>query len=484
MSMLKDKKNLFIFIAIVVVLIGGLITFILLKDSEKNEGGDNKPNEQIVIPEAPAENTESLVQDLEKVEAVALTNNVIELPKNTEIKNGAKVAVWVYSTPKFLGYFEVVEENGAKVIKGLEKAMKDLDIESGEHNIAIVTEEGESVGYIDVYIEENKIFEDEEAAIVSKYTTEEVKEEVEVKFKTETKKDANKKSGSKEVVQAGVNGLKEITYKITYDENGKEIKKEKINEKTIKEVVNEIVVVGSADFNTNSSKITDEFIGFMCLEDQTMDYEGQLGCNDFIELSQFKAIVIDKTTNYVVTVNESNVKPFKITKSGSLYKGKYNGKTYYFDPKGKTYAKGTYAIVETARGLEYGEVSMTNAMVKETDTVPPIRPVIRAASPADVKHQEDNKLKEYEAFKMHSTLLIIQSFSSISHPRDVLTSEILLRISPRYSAQGSSFARSVSEMRQNLWADLVCAADLFVVRSSFRISGRYRSKWQRNRISL
>ena len=53
-------------------------------------------------------------------------------------------------------------------------------------------------------------------------------------------------------------------------------------------------------------------------------------------------------------------------------KFKSSGKTYYFDPQGKSYQKGGYAIVETARGLEYGEISLGNTMVKETDTVPPI----------------------------------------------------------------------------------------------------------------
>lgn len=335
--MFKDKKKLFIILAIVVVLVIGIVlAVVFLKDDSKKTNGGNtgNPNEELVIPDAPAENTESLIQEVEKVEVAALNNDVIEFSEEVTVKTGEKVAVWVYSTPKFLGYFEVVEEGGVKKIKGLEKAMKELDIEPGEHNIAIVTEEGASVGYIDVYIEENKLFEDEEAAIVSKYTTKEVTEEIEVKYKTETKKDSNKKSGYKEVSQKGVNGLTEVTYKITYDENGKEISKEKVSEKVVKKPVNEIVVVGSADFNTNTSKITGEFIGFMCTESQTAIYDGVKACNDFEPLSQFRAIVIDDSVNYLVVVDDVAVTPVKIKKNGSLYKGIYKGQTYYFDQRG------------------------------------------------------------------------------------------------------------------------------------------------------
>ena len=79
---------------------------------------------------------------------------------------------------------------------------------------------------------------------------------------------------------------------------------------------------------------------------------------------------------------------------------KNSGKTYYFDPMGKVVRKGEYAIVETARGQEYGEVSMGNTMVKESDTVPPLRPILRVATEADKQHQAANKQKEEDAFRV------------------------------------------------------------------------------------
>ena len=79
---------------------------------------------------------------------------------------------------------------------------------------------------------------------------------------------------------------------------------------------------------------------------------------------------------------------------------KASGKIYYFEPGNIKLSKGSYAIVETARGQEYGEVAMGNTMVSEKDIVPPLRPVLRGATPADIRHHEENKKKEEDAFRV------------------------------------------------------------------------------------
>ncbi len=73
------------------------------------------------------------------------------------------------------------------------------------------------------------------------------------------------------------------------------------------------------------------------------------------------------------------------------------GKVYYFDPRGQKLKKGEFAIVETARGPEFGEVSLENTMVNVSDTVTPLRPLIRVATPADIEHNAENREKEKEA---------------------------------------------------------------------------------------
>ena len=79
---------------------------------------------------------------------------------------------------------------------------------------------------------------------------------------------------------------------------------------------------------------------------------------------------------------------------------KPNGKIYFFDNSGVTLKNGGYAIVDTARGLEYGEVAFADREVKESSLVLPLRNVIRAATDEDALRNEQNKIKEEEAFKI------------------------------------------------------------------------------------
>jgi cell fate regulator YaaT (PSP1 superfamily) len=82
---------------------------------------------------------------------------------------------------------------------------------------------------------------------------------------------------------------------------------------------------------------------------------------------------------------------------------KLPGKVYYFAPGELKLKCGTHAIVETARGLEYGEVVIANSNVSSDSVVPPLRPVVRAATEEDTLHQKENKKKEDEAFRLCQT---------------------------------------------------------------------------------
>jgi cell fate regulator YaaT (PSP1 superfamily) len=76
------------------------------------------------------------------------------------------------------------------------------------------------------------------------------------------------------------------------------------------------------------------------------------------------------------------------------------GKAYYFDPCGVQYFDGDNAIVETSRGLEYGEVVIVNKQVKNTDVVQPLRRALRRATPADDRHFAQNQQKRVEAMEV------------------------------------------------------------------------------------
>ncbi|HPO54081.1 MAG TPA: stage 0 sporulation family protein [Clostridia bacterium] len=65
-------------------------------------------------------------------------------------------------------------------------------------------------------------------------------------------------------------------------------------------------------------------------------------------------------------------------------------KIYYFDPNGIEFKEGDNAIVETARGVEFGKVVFGNKEVKESETVQPLKPVIRKATPKDIEQHEKN----------------------------------------------------------------------------------------------
>ena len=79
---------------------------------------------------------------------------------------------------------------------------------------------------------------------------------------------------------------------------------------------------------------------------------------------------------------------------------KDRGKSYYFDPKGHQIQAGQHVIVETSKGLEFGECVRGNFHVEPDKVIPPLRPVRRLATAEDVKTAEANKGKEQEAFRI------------------------------------------------------------------------------------
>ncbi len=79
-------------------------------------------------------------------------------------------------------------------------------------------------------------------------------------------------------------------------------------------------------------------------------------------------------------------------------KFKKNGKTYYFNPKDLDLNVGMHVIVETARGIEYGEVSMEPREASENEVVSPLKDVLRIATPEDDATFEENINKAKKAF--------------------------------------------------------------------------------------
>lgn len=76
------------------------------------------------------------------------------------------------------------------------------------------------------------------------------------------------------------------------------------------------------------------------------------------------------------------------------------GKIYYFSPDGIEISVGEKVIVETSRGVEYGEVVLGNRKIDDTELTAPLKSIIRVATKNDLDKIEKNKKSEADAFKI------------------------------------------------------------------------------------
>ncbi len=74
------------------------------------------------------------------------------------------------------------------------------------------------------------------------------------------------------------------------------------------------------------------------------------------------------------------------------------GKIYFFSPGKLEIQRGDQVIVETARGVEFGNVVSGPKEVEDGDITQPLKSVIRVATDEDRKTEEKNRKKEREAF--------------------------------------------------------------------------------------
>ena len=73
------------------------------------------------------------------------------------------------------------------------------------------------------------------------------------------------------------------------------------------------------------------------------------------------------------------------------------GKIYFFSPAHYDIKQGQHVIVETARGIEYGNVVLGPKEVEEDKVVQPLKSVIRIATEEDDEQERKNKEKERKA---------------------------------------------------------------------------------------
>ena len=76
------------------------------------------------------------------------------------------------------------------------------------------------------------------------------------------------------------------------------------------------------------------------------------------------------------------------------------GKIYFFNPERLYIKKGDMVVVETSQGEELGEVMIPNRMVEDEKIIAPLKKVVRIATKKDIKHAEECKKNEKDAFAL------------------------------------------------------------------------------------
>lgn len=76
------------------------------------------------------------------------------------------------------------------------------------------------------------------------------------------------------------------------------------------------------------------------------------------------------------------------------------GKIYYFDPQDLKIEKGNSLIVETARGIEFGECVVGVKEITEEEAILPLKQVIRVADENDIAIHNENINKEEKAMNI------------------------------------------------------------------------------------
>ncbi len=128
---------------------------------------------------------------------------------------------------------------------------------------------------------------------------------------------------------------------------------------------------------------------------------------------------------------------------------KRGGKIYYFNPSGMELEVGDRVIVETAKGIEMGEIVMTDIEKMNDKTDKPLKAVVRKASTHDLQAADKFKQREGEAMEACNSLIekLRLSMKIISTEYNVDGS----RLTIYFSAEGRiDFREMVRELSRNL----------------------------------
>lgn len=150
---------------------------------------------------------------------------------------------------------DILDENHIVLLED-EKVTPNTSEELSDNNTIIISKESEDIEISDKIEKSSDITTEDVLNNYSKITEKIVVEKEKIPYKTITK-DISSGSGKKQdsVIQVGQDGIREVTYKVKY-QNGKEIEKTKISSKVIKEPVDKIVQIRTQQITTRSGSRT------------------------------------------------------------------------------------------------------------------------------------------------------------------------------------------------------------------------------------
>ncbi|MDO4962876.1 MAG: InlB B-repeat-containing protein [bacterium] len=105
----------------------------------------------------PVNNIEELLGNYKELNNTKISKDRIEFENDLNLINGEKISMWIYPNSKFLGWFEVKEENKIKYIDSVNKAIKKEKNGNGNYYIVITNKSNEVLGYIPISTTDNKI---------------------------------------------------------------------------------------------------------------------------------------------------------------------------------------------------------------------------------------------------------------------------------------------------------------------------------------
>ena len=217
--------------------------------------------------------------------------SVVVMAGNIEVKNVKIVLANGYEMDVITtktSVSDILDENHIILLED-EKVSPDTSEELSDNNTIIISKESENVEIPETTEKSSDVTTEDVLNNYSKIIEKIVVEQETIPYETITK-DVTTGSGSKQdrVVQQGKDGLREVTYKVKY-QNDEEIEKTKIDSKVVKEPVDKIIEIRTKQVTTRGTSRTtynggkwtysDSEIDLLCAitaQECSSSYEGAL----------------------------------------------------------------------------------------------------------------------------------------------------------------------------------------------------------------